>query len=105
MARKARRQANHEQTCLVDLFPTVRARLLEPQSPSMQRCHPRNVVDYRVQSRKEKLYRRFSEKQRGIATLAERIAATDDHHLMGAKEISGEPNGNYRAERVDHAIA
>lgn len=52
MARKARRRANHRQACLVDLFPMVRARLLEPQSPSVQKCHPRNVVDYRVQSRK-----------------------------------------------------
>jgi hypothetical protein len=63
------------------------------------------VVDYRVQSRKEKLYLRFSEIQRGVAAPLKRIATTDDHHLMGTKEMSGEPNGNYRAERVDHAIA
>jgi hypothetical protein len=85
MARKARRRVNHRQTCLVDLFPTVRARLLESQSPSTQKGRPRNVVDYRVQSRKEKPYRRFSEKQRGVTALVGKIATTDDHHLMGSR--------------------
>jgi len=82
MPRNAKRNPNRKGTGFADPRPMAKARLLEPQFPSVNECDPRNAVDYRVQPTCER---------RCVATHARssRLATARGEF----KGMSGEPKG------------
>lgn len=89
MPRKVREYPNRNGSGLTDPRPMAKARLLEPQSPSVQRSDPRNAVDYRVQTACE---------GRRVASLARsgRLATARGEF----KGMSGGPTGRYHEQSV-----
>jgi hypothetical protein len=89
MPRNAGGTPSRKGTSPVDPRPMAKARLLEPQFPSVNESDPRNTADYRVQSVCEK---------RCVAILArsDRLATTSGEF----KGMSGEPKGRYHRQPV-----
>jgi hypothetical protein len=83
MPRNVRRNPNRKGTGLADPRPMAKARLLEPQFPSVHVSDPRNAIDYRVQTACER---------RCVATLARSGRLTTARGEF--KGMSGEPKGN-----------
>jgi hypothetical protein len=82
MPRKVRRIPSRKGSGPTDPRPMAKARLLEPQFPSVQVRDPRNAAEYRVQTACER---------RSVATFARsgRLATTRGEF----KGMSGEPKG------------
>jgi hypothetical protein len=82
MPRNVRGMPSRTGSGLTDPRPMAKARLLEPQFPSVQDSDPRNAADYRVQPACE---------GRRVATFARsgRLATTSGEF----KGMSGEPKG------------
>jgi hypothetical protein len=87
MPRKAGRFPNRTGNCPADPRPMAKARLLEPQFPSVQESDPRNAVDYRVQSACER---------RCVADHARSGRLTTARGEF--KGMSGEPKGRYHEQ-------